>query len=215
MFSGQKKGDRCFDETTTIWRKNETLSDDFAEQVMLKDLREGDLVKTVDMNPRNPRDSTFIWTRATDVATYTGNWEAHSFGFGNGHKLTATSPHMMIIWKHGVPYLVRADQVQLGDLMKMGEMITSVTSIQNHSIKTKVAIETEDGTIQVNGVLATSLCDNNPDAFDKIMKFETTLENYKNSHFGEDYNTMCMDSVAWKNAKKFWIYNRNNVYLQR
>ena len=65
-------------------------------------------------------------------------------------------------------------------------------------VDTKVAIETEDGAIQLNGVLASGFCDDNPEAVDKMMKVDPMIEIYKSNHFGEIYNSMCMDAIAWK-----------------
>ena len=164
---GGSGGGGCFDPATIVWAKNETESDQCAKEVMVKDLVEGDLVDTLDLNiPKNvPYTST--WTRVIDVTLSTGNWNSHSFVLYSGHQLTVTSPHWMIIWRDGMSYFVRADQVQVGDEMKVDESITQVTRIRNHLIQIKVGIETEDGTIKANGVLASGLCDNNSEMFEK------------------------------------------------
>ena len=190
----------CFDDTTIVWTKNETQLDEYAKQVMAKNVEEGDLVATIDLSLQPNERDTFMWTRATDVTISNGSWKAHSFIFNNGHHLTVTSPHLMIIWKDGIAYFKRADQIEVGDKMKVGKLMTRVTRIKNHMIASKVAIETEDGTIQVNGVLASGLCDNNPEVINRVANVGSIVKKYKSSHFGVDYNTMCMDSFAWKNA---------------
>ena len=81
--------------------------------------------------------------------------------------------------------------------MIVGEKPTEVKSIKTKTITVKVSIETEDGTIEVNGVLASGLCDENPDIIHSVVKAKERLESYKVSHFGEVYNTMCMDTKAW------------------
>ena len=83
--------------------------------------------------------------------------------------------------------------------MSVEETITRVTMVETKMVDSKVAIETEDGTIHVNGVLASGFCDDNPDAVDKMMKVDTMIEGYKSNHFGEVYKSMCMDTIAWKN----------------
>ena len=124
------------------------------------------------------------WTRATDITAYDGNWKVHRFMFASGHQITVTSPHIMIIWKNGEPYLIRGDQVRVGDVMIVDEKPTEVKSIKTQTIPVKVSIETEDGTIEVNGVLASGLCDENPDIIHSVVKAEERLESYKVSHFG-------------------------------
>lgn len=193
-------GGGCFDNTTVVWTKNETDSDEHATRVIIKNLIEGNLVGTIDINSERNVANNFIWSRATDVTIYTGNYKAHSFKFSNGHHLTVTSPHLMIIWKNGISYFVRADEVRVGDEMQVGKAITSVSKIKNHMIEEKVAVETEDGTIQANGVLASGLCDDNPDVLNKVVQSKLVVKNYKLLHFGEQYNTMCMDHAAWRTS---------------
>jgi hypothetical protein len=213
---GCKKGKKgcggkgsCFEATTIVWSKNETQSDDHARQATVKNLREGDLVGTIDLNMDLNELPKFTWTRATDVTISTGKWNAHTFTFASGHQLTVTSPHLMIVWKDGMSYFERADEIQIGDEMNIGDTTTLVKRVRNHMIDTKVAVETEDGTIQVNGILASGFCDDNPNVINNVVKTKPIIENYKSCHFGEDYNTMCMDSVAWKNA--YMINNRPSI----
>ena len=197
---GGGKGGSCFEDKTMVWTKNETESDQSARQMMVKDIREGSLVGTIDIDMHLNKGFAFSWTRATDVTILDGSWKAHSFTFPSGHNLTVTSPHLMIIWKDDAPYFVRADQVQIGDEMKVGFKVTKVSQIENHVISTKVAVETEEGTLQVNGILASGLCDDNPELMKRIMKVQPMVKNYKSCHFGEEYDAMCMDSDAWRNA---------------
>ena len=86
--------------------------------------------------------------------------------------------------------------------------VTKVTGIISHKIQRKVAVETEDGTVQVNGVLATGICETNPQAIDRIVNYDLLRDGYKSRHFGDEYNNMCMDSIAWKNN-----YLINNKYV--
>ena len=199
----------CFSDTTMVWTKNDTSSDVTANQVFAMNLKEGDLVGTLDASSSKTQNYKFMWTRATDVTIYEGNWTAHSFAFQNGQHLTVTSPHLMIIVQSEKSYFIRADQVQVGDLMLVNKKLVKVTSTQNHFIERKVAIETEDGTIQVNGVWASGFCDNNVDTLNRVVKYQTIVDDYKIRHFGEDYNSMCMDEVAWKIS-----YLRNNALSQ-
>ena len=197
----------CFDPNTIVWAKNETQPDQCAKEVMVKDLVEGDLVDTVDLNKYTNEPYTSTWTRIIDVTLSTGNWNSHSFVLSSGHRLIVTSPHLMVIWKDGVSYFVRADQVQVGDVMKVGEILTQVTVIKAHLMSIKVGIETEDGTIKANGVLASGLCDDNSELFERVINAGKVVKNYKSFHFGDAYNTMCMDTYSWKRA-----YMINNGY---
>ena len=198
----------CFDVSTTVWTKNETQPDKDAKQVMANDLVEGDLVGTMDLNMiQANEEQKFTWTRATDVTIYRGKWKAHFLEFSNGNRLTVTSPHLMIIWKDEAPYFVRADQLKIGDMMKVNDMMTHIAKIKTSMIGAKVAIETEDGTIQVNGVLASGFCDDNPESKNKVMKVQAMINEYKTYHFGEDYNDMCLDVVSWRTA-----YMNNNGF---
>ena len=198
----------CFDATEMVWAKNETEPDSKAKKIMLKDLEEGDLVETIDLNVENVSKNEFTWTRATDVDIFWGTWKAHQFLFDNIHQITVTSPHLMIVWKKGIGYLVRADDVHVGDEMKVHGVIRKVVQIKNFVISSKVAVETEEGTIQANGVLASGICDNNPDALEKVLNADKLLETYKLEHFGDDYTSTCMDIVAWKRN-----FLRNNNFL--
>jgi hypothetical protein len=196
---------RCFEDTTIVWTKNETQSDKYATQVIVKNLLEGNLVGTIQINSNPNEANKFMWSRATDVTIFSGSYKAHSFEFSSGHYLTVTSPHLMIVWKDRIPYFVRADEVQVGDDMKIGEAITHVAKIIDRTIRTKVSVETEDGTIQANGVLVSGLCDDNPEVLEKVVKSEPILKSYKSFHFGEEYNNMCMDPVSWR--KSYMINN--------
>ena len=197
---GGRGGGSCFDETTIIWTKNATQSDKNAKQVMAKHIIEGDLVGTIDLKTHSNGDRILTWTRATDVTISSGNWESYSFTFASHHRLTVTSPHLMIVWKDGMSYFIRADKVMVGDEMIVNKTTSYVTRIKHNMITTKVAIETEDATIQANGVLASGLCDDNPEVIDKMVQSDPMIASYKSSHFGDDYKSMCMDSVAWKHA---------------
>ena len=191
----------CFEENTMVWTKGESQVDEVARRIPIKKLREGDLVRTMTPNfPSEEDQEDLVWTRATDVSVYNGNWTVHSFIFLTGHQLTVTSPHMMIIWPNNEPHFVRADQVKVGDMMKLSQTIKPVREIITYTVESKVAVETEDGTIQGNGVLTAGFCDDNPDMLDRAMKATGILKIYKDRHFGQCYNTMCMDSIAWNNT---------------
>ena len=153
------------------------------------------------MNRKSSRPNDFKWTRATSVdISKDGNWTAHSFVFTKDLHLTVTSPHIMIIWKDNKPYMVRADKVQVGDKMVVNENVREVQSIQTYMITTKVNVETEDGTINANGVLVSGFCDINPELLISTAPATTTIEGYTSSHFNETYNTACMD----KNNYGYW-----------
>ena len=149
-----------------------------------------------------------MWTRATDVTLEKGgNYTAHTFVFTDDQTLTVTPPHIMIIWKGGKPYLVRADQVQPGDDMIVNETLNRIKNIKTKLMNSKVNVETEDGTIEANGVLTSGFCDHNPGLINMVAKAEETIETYKTTHFGSLYNAMCMDNTAWRIA-----YMTNNGY---
>ena len=190
----------CFDATVTVWAKNESQPDTKAKQIMIKDLEEGDLVATASLKTSNNKVQELIWTRATDVDISWGKWNAHLFEFTDGRQIKVTSPHLMILWRGGVSYFVRADAVHAGDVMKVGEDLMEVTKVEDYVIKSKVAVETEDGTIQANQVLASGICDDNPQVIGRMVEAKKMLSEYKLEHFGEDYSHKCMDTVAWKDA---------------
>ena len=110
----------------------------------------------------------------------------------------------IIIWNDGISYFKRADHVRIGDVMKVRDKLMYVEKIDSYIMKSKVAVETEDGTIVVNDVLASGLCDNNPEAIENIMKTTNLLTKYKQTHFGQKYETTCMDTHSWK-SKYFEI----------
>ena len=175
---------------------------------MVKDVTEGNLVGTLDISWQPNENQKFMWTRATDVTVYDGKWMAHTFIFGNGYHVTVTSPHLMIIKNNGEFYFLRADDIRIGDEMVVDGTEAKVKKIQNSWINSKVAIETEEGTIQVNGVLTSGLCDENPDLVDRMMWSESLVEDYKTNHFGEGFNDMCMDTLSWKKAHEI-----NNLFM--
>ena len=196
-----EKSMRCFDETTIVWSKNETQSDDDAKQVLVANLREGDLVRTLGLKNSPDEPCMFTWTRATYVTVRKGgNYMAHTFLFANDQQLTVTSPHIMIIWENGQPYFIRADQIKPGHDMIVDENLNRIKNITTKVLTTKVNVGTEDGTIEANGVLTSGFCDHNPDLVNMVAKAENTIEAYKMSHFGSDYNTMCMDVTSWRSA---------------
>ena len=110
-------GRGCFSDSTLVWTKNETVPDTAAKEILIKNLREGDLVGTLEPSFHQSIEHNFMWTRATDVTISIGNWTAHTFEFWNGQHLTATSPHLMIILRRGKYYFTRADAVQINDQM--------------------------------------------------------------------------------------------------
>ena len=208
-FGGSRGGGYCFSHSTAVWTKNETSPDATANQIMVANLREGDLVGTLAAPSALNQSYEFMWTRATDVSTYQGNWTAHTFVFTNHLQLTVTSPHLMIIAKNDKFYFIRADYVEIGDKMFVNKKLRQVTGIENHTIKSKVAIETEDGTLQANGVWTSGLCDDNFEVEKRIVEFQAIVKDYRFSHFGKEYNHMCMDAVTWKIS-----YQRNNELLK-
>ena len=188
----------CFSEITSVWTKNETQSDKHAELVMIKNLKEGSLVGTLDRSLTEGKKYKFTWTRATDITISSGDWRAHTFVFANGHSVTVTSPHLMIVKRNGELYFLRADNVKIGDEMIVKESFAQIIVVKRNRIYKKVAVETEDGTIQANGVFASGLCDQNPDAANRIVKYETYIKKYISNHFGNEYQYRCMDEVTWK-----------------
>ena len=199
-------GGYCFESSMMVWAKNETQKDYEAKNIMVKDLHEGDLISTIDLKYLN-FNLIKTWTRATDVELFWGNWKGHEFLFSSGQKIKVTSPHLMIIHKNGSWYFVRADQVKVGDEMKVGKFIEQVIKVDNMMIKSKVAIETEDGTIEVNDVFTSGLCDKSPTARNSVLKTVHCLTDYKLSHFGEYFSSKCMSKIAWKHA----YLNNNNI----
>lgn len=204
---GRGGGWGCFSENTVVWTKNETQHDSNAKEILIQNLNEGNLVGTIEPSLNQKEKYLFTWTRATDVTIYQGNWTAHTFEFSNGSQLTATSPHLMIILVHEIKYSIRADNVKVDDQMIVNGKVTKVTAIISHKIQRKVAVETEDGTVQVNGVLATGICEINPQLINRIVKYELLINEYKSRHFGAEYDDMCMDSIAWKNN---YLINNDN-----
>jgi len=192
---------RCFEEDTLVWTKNEAQADEDAKQIPIKNLKEGNLVRT--MTPELPPgkdQNVMVWTRATDVTVYNGDWMVHKLTFNTGDHLTVTSPHMMIIWPNSLPHFVRADQVKIGDMMRVRQTIEQITEITTFMVDAKVSVETEDGTIQANDVLTSGFCDENPDMLNRTMEAFGALKIYKDQHFTPCYSGMCMDSVAWNNS---------------
>ena len=198
----------CFAENTVVWTKNESMPDSSATQVMVKNVPEGNLVGTLDLSLKNG-DHMFMWTRATDVTIYEGQWRAHNFTFSNGHHVTATSPHLMMVKQDKEFYFRRADNVQIGDTMLVNGLESRISGIQTFQMNTKVSIETEEGTIQANGILASGLCEDNPDVIDRIVLADSLVRDYKVNHFGEVFTEMCMDSASWQTA---YLVNNKNLY---
>ena len=94
--------------------------------------------------------------------TSRGQRRAYSFTFCNGSQLTVTPSQLMVIWMDEMPYFARVDQVKVGSIMRSGKIMVRVTNINRRLIDTAVGIETDDGTVQINGVLASSFCDYRP-----------------------------------------------------
>ena len=202
---GGRGGFGCFDENSLVWTKNVTQSDAFAKQIYVRNLHEGSLVATFEPSIIPNEKYKFMWTRATDVTVSNGIWTAHTFTFSNFRNLTVTSPHLMIVKRNEQSYFIRADMIQIGDIMYVDEKELFVTFIRNHRMTTKVSVETEDGTINVNNVFVSGLCDYNPSAVNRIVKYHFIIDRYIKNHFGKEYLNMCMDDRAWK--KRYIINN--------
>ena len=190
----------CFSKDSVVWTKNETQSNAYAQKVTVDEVIEGSLVRNLDLTLKQKGEYKFSWTRVTDVTVSDGSWSAHSFAFSDGSHITVTSPHLMVTTKDGAFYFVRAENVQIGDVMILNGRETKVEVMKNLIIEGKVAIETEDATIQANDVLVSGLCDYNPDEMVRTTKFEIYVAKYTLNHFGKDYSEMCMDTVAWENV---------------
>ena len=169
---------------------NETKPDKDAIRITVNHTKEGQLVSTMALHASSDVNHGTVWTRATDITSYRGHFKVHTFTFATGDQLTVTSPHIMIIWRAKISYFLRADQVTKGDEMSVQETVARVTMVETKMVDTKVAIETEDGTIQLNGVLASGFCDDNPEAVDKMMNVDPMIEIYKSNHFGEIYKSV-------------------------
>ena len=101
-------GGGCFSSDTMVWTKNESMLDMFATEVMVKDIIEGNLVRTLDTSLKQAGEFKFMWTRATDVTIYQGKWMAYNFSFSSGHHITVTSPHLMMIKKEKEFYFLNS-----------------------------------------------------------------------------------------------------------
>ena len=205
---GRGSSGGCFSADTMVWTKNESTPDTFATEVMVKDVIEGHLVGTLDTSVQNSGHYKFMWTRATDVTIYHGIFKAHNLSFSSGHHITVTSPHLMMVLKDGKFYFLRADNVKIGDKMMVNGIESKLTNIETFKTNLKVAIETEDATIETNGVLVSGLCEDNPDVVDRMVVSNALVTDYKRSHFGESSIEICMAYKTWKKA-----YILNNKYL--
>ena len=87
---GSGAGWGCFAADTMVWTKNESMPDTFATKVMVKNVIEGNLVGTLDTSSKPTENYKFMWTRATDVTIYQGNWNALTITFVGGHHITVT-----------------------------------------------------------------------------------------------------------------------------
>ena len=152
---------------------------------MVKDVIERHLVGTLDTSVKNAGHYKFIWTRATDVTIYHKICKSHNFSFSSDRHITVTSPHLMMVMKDGKLYSIRADNVEIGDKMMMNEIEAKVTNIQTFKMNMKVSIETEDATFEKNGVLASRLCEDNPDVVDRTVVSNALETDNKIGHFGE------------------------------
>ena len=54
--------------------------------------------------------------------------------------IKVTSPHLMIIWKTGTSYFKRTDHVQIGDVMKVRDILMYVTNIERYTIRLTLRI---------------------------------------------------------------------------
>ena len=190
-----------------IWTKNESTPDTYVTEIMVKDVIEGHSVGTSDTSVQNTGHYQLIWPRATDVTIYHEICKAHNFSFSSGGHITVTLPHLMMVLKDGKFYFIRADNVEIGDKMMVNGIESKVTNIQTFKMNMKVAIETVDATFETNGVLASRLCEDNPDVVDRIVVSNALIMDYKIRHFGESSNEKCMAYKTWKKA-----YNLNDKY---
>ena len=92
--------------------------------------------------------------------------------------------------------------------MMVNGIEAKVTNIQTFKMNMKVAIETQDATIETNVVLVSGLCEDNPDVVGRMVVSNALVTDYNIIHFGESCNEMCMAYKSWKKA-----YNLNNKYF--
>ena len=78
----------CFEESTEVTREDGTL-------VAVKDLKEGDKILSLKVT----NGGTKYHDKVINATVIEGKCEAHKFVFSNGKSITATSPHLMMIWK--------------------------------------------------------------------------------------------------------------------
>ena len=139
----------CFEESTEVTRED-------GSTVAVKDLNEGERILS-------QKDGKKFYDKVIDATIIEGKVPAHKFEFANGKHVTATSPHLMMVWKGNEMEMVAAREVQVHDLMCFEDgKFTKVTKVVDVVLDRKVSVNTLSGTLYGNGVLTTGMCDNRP-----------------------------------------------------
>ena len=155
----------CFHEDVTFEKES-------GEIVTARDVRAGDVVRTLDTETRKHR----VWTKV--LRNIEHNNEA-SFVRVRGRRkannetveLRVTAEHVVIAWKEdgGEAEAMPAHLLREGDVVKTEEGEAVVERLERQRYAKSYEIHTEKGTVLASSVYVTTLCD------DYLVKQRTTL----------------------------------------
>lgn len=201
----------CFDASIETWVTEETSLDEDAKQIMAKDIKENDLVRTIDLLGTNTTSSIFIWTRANNMDVFWGDWKTHSLSFKTGDRFKIRSPYLMMIlkkgsWKEqGVWCVLRADNIKAVDEMKIGIMISRVSEIHHKNESDPVNIKTEHCSMDLNNIFAYRYCDSSHTTRRLVSSANNALKAHKSSKCKDHYNKASTNFVPWIQSYKQFI----------
>lgn len=162
----------CFADDTEIQKADGSM-------VKIADLKEGDEVLSHD-DLKTVREE-MTTTKVTQIQEIDGSFAAHEMIFDNGKTVTATSPHYMIVFSTlNTPSMLIAGKVKVGDVMYCGkDGFSKVVKINDVTLKRKVNVEVESGTLYANGVMTTGVCEDGPESHRSAYAF---LIEYRLNH---------------------------------
>lgn len=165
----------CFDENSFVdviypFRTSQP------KRVRVGTLKKGDKVKTYKLS-RSLMNEKSIFTVAPEVTTVkrvdifnVGNWKARTIKFPPRYEIppiTVTSNHKFPVKRGENVRIVRAGKIRMEDKLfsmgkpdekggkhLLGKHLIPIANIENHIIRKKISVETMEGTIEMNHILA-------------------------------------------------------------
>lgn len=157
----------CFSFDTTIQvQRNDTI-----KETLIYNVKENDKVLTL-------KNGKFIFTKVVQITKTEGNFTFYELSAknlkGKIKKIKLTENHGVIIIKNRTKYIIRAKNIEKGNIVLTNEGIFRIYNVYKMIENEKYTLYTEDGTVLASNIYVSTICE--PDIeestpFEKLMKF--------------------------------------------